>query len=398
MNVFEVMVRLKDDILHVIIGGPRIETGDVKYRRLRFGEYLCNISTTSQVLWVYSKNSSLSNFGRTNTVSLPEAYAERLKCKFTSWEISDIKYIGANWESLQKILLRRLVKTIRDYPAKYKVLWYTLPRYSLLSKLISWDRVVYDCSDYWIGQYEGSSWIDKKLKDRVYRSEFSICNNVDFAFTSSSYLKDWLNKEYGIEAEIIENGVDYINFNRKVLPNDELLKIPSPRLGFVGSMNRYKIDFSLLYEIAKTKKKWSFILIGPLAHVESDIPDFKKLIDLNNVYYLGKKDPSEIPMYMQFLDVGLLPYREADFNLGVFPLKMFEYLAVGLPVVGCGLPSTLNYANSGIYYHTYAKKENFIKACVEALEIDFDREIRKGIAKREDWRNKFEKMYYHLFD
>jgi teichuronic acid biosynthesis glycosyltransferase TuaH len=96
---------------------------------------------------------------------------------------------------------------------------------------------------------------------------------------------------------------------------------------------------------------------------------------------------------MNSLDVGLMPYREIEYNKAVFPLKFYEYLASGLPVVGCGLPSTERYTQKGIYVHTSNQLSDFSDACAEVLAGNDDTEARKEIAAEADWESKLNRIH-----
>jgi teichuronic acid biosynthesis glycosyltransferase TuaH len=383
---------MPENILHVIVGGPKLENDSIKYRRRRFAEYLCRQPSTSSVFWVYADNNE--TFGRYSFPEIPENSERYVKEKMTPVAIGDTRFLAANNEKLQQRILKPLIRLLEETTAFKKILWFSVPRYSALGSLYQWDKIVYDCSDYWVGQYETPGLINTFLRGRVHNSEKSIVRHSDILFSSSNYLNIWLEKEYQKSSHVVENGVDFSffssqnkNFSRQVT------HLSGPKLGFVGAMHSYKIDFKLLYKVAQKREDWNFVLIGPLTAQRKNIPMFEELLMLKNVYYAGAVSPEKVPDYMLSLDIGLLPYREADFNLGVFPLKFFEYLASDLTVVGCGLPSTESYKEQGVYHYSEASPDRFIQACEEALKV-MDRfpGRKQHIASQADWNNKFEKI------
>lgn len=115
-------------------------------------------------------------------------------------------------------------------------------------------------------------------------------------------------------------------------PPVKLLKVSKPRLCYIGALSDYKIDFELLYSIASKRKDWSWILIGDEREGQENTW-FSKLRQLKNVLCLGKVDYLELPLYMSGMDVGLLPTLVNDYTKSMFPMKYYEYLAAGLPVV-----------------------------------------------------------------
>ena len=76
----------------------------------------------------------------------------------------------------------------------------------------------------------------------------------------------------------------------------------------------------------------SFVLVGP------EQTDMSALRAFPNVHLLGKKSHAEVPRYVKAFDVGLVPYRLTDYTANVYPTKLNEYLAMGMPVVATDLP------------------------------------------------------------
>jgi len=136
---------------------------------------------------------------------------------------------------------------------------------------------------------------------------------------------------------LIPNGAEVEHFQQTSLSQtpvaQELQAIPRPIIGFLGSV-QYWIDFDLLRFLALARPRWSFVLIGPrgrLAPVE-------KIEKLSNVYLLGKKPYNDLPPYLKGFDVCLNPYLMDDTALNCSPLKLYEYLATGKPIVSVDMP------------------------------------------------------------
>lgn len=162
-----------------------------------------------------------------------------------------------------------------------------------------------------------------------------------------------------------------------------------PVLGFVGGLKPWKIDFLLLLDMAKKKMDWKFILIG--ATYGKMNKAFEQLEKLPNVSVLEPVALADVSIYMKEFSIGIMPYLENEYNQGVFPLKFFEYLASGLPVVGCGLPSTEHYVETGIYEHVQNKTDIFINACEKVLNnqnTNASADRRKYVAKESGWDRK----------
>jgi glycosyltransferase involved in cell wall biosynthesis len=107
-------------------------------------------------------------------------------------------------------------------------------------------------------------------------------------------------------------------------------------LGFAGHFLATKVDFNLLEDVARALPQSTLLLIGP-ATTET-APALERLARLPSVHWLGQKPYAELPRYVAAFDVGLIPYVSNAYTQSCFPLKLYEYLAAGKPVVASGLP------------------------------------------------------------
>ena len=145
------------------------------------------------------------------------------------------------------------------------------------------------------------------------------------------------------------NVVDVDHFGRAhetgLLP-DDLASIPSPRIGYIGALSDFKVDFELIHEVAKTRPDWSWVLIGDEREGQHSV-GITKLRALANVYFLGHKSYEQLPDYLRGIDVGTLPTLLNEYTQSMFPMKYFEYLAAGIRVVSTPLEFTTRH-NGGL--------------------------------------------------
>src|SRR5207248_5489186 len=97
-----------------------------------------------------------------------------------------------------------------------------------------------------------------------------------------------------------------------------------------------KLDFDLLEDVAYSVPQWTLLLIGPAAAETASA--LERLREYSNVRWLGQKPYAKLPRYVAAFDVGLIPYVANAHTRSCFPLKLFEYLAAGKPVVASGVP------------------------------------------------------------
>lgn len=111
-----------------------------------------------------------------------------------------------------------------------------------------------------------------------------------------------------------------------------------------------------------------------------------RLAALPNVHFLGGRPSTELARYPQHFDVCLMPYRMNDYSKYIFPLKLYEYLAGGRPVVSMPLPAL---AGLGDLVSVATSVEEWERTIERLLEPGNDTPARSGLrqaeAKRHDW-------------
>ena len=117
----------------------------------------------------------------------------------------------------------------------------------------------------------------------------------------------------------------------------EVADLPRPVLGFAGNFLASKVDFDLLEAIARALPRLDVAPRSDRRRPETDAV-LERLARIANVRWLGPEAVLELPRYVAAFDVGLIPYVENAYTRSCFPLKLYEYLAAGKPVVASGLP------------------------------------------------------------
>jgi glycosyltransferase involved in cell wall biosynthesis len=117
-----------------------------------------------------------------------------------------------------------------------------------------------------------------------------------------------------------------------------LAALPRPRLVFQGAVVATKLDIGLVAELAARRPQWSVVLVGPRGAGDPG-GDLSALDAAANVHLLGPRAEGELPGILRGADAGLIPYAVNDLTRSVFPMKVYEYLAAGLPVLSTPLPA-----------------------------------------------------------
>jgi len=114
--------------------------------------------------------------------------------------------------------------------------------------------------------------------------------------------------------------------------------LPRPRIVFVGAIAGTKLDIRLLIELAELRPQWSVVLVGPVG-LGDPLVDLSILGDVPNLHLLGPRCYAELPEVLRGAQAAVIPYKLNQLTASIFPMKVYEYLAAGLPVVATALPS-----------------------------------------------------------
>ena len=184
--------------------------------------------------------------------------------------------------------------------------------------------------------------------DRIDAWERRLSAEVQVVFTTSPELQV-SHRRWNYHTYFHGNVADFQHFNRALhqpfLACPEPLKaIPRPRLLFTGAIDAYKLDLPLLVTLATAHPGWSFVLVGPVGEADpsTDVAALKKC---PNVFLVGSQPYQDLPAWAAHSDLALLPLQQNGYTRHMFPMKFFEYLAAGLPVVGTAIPSLSSHSD-----------------------------------------------------
>ncbi|MCP5026676.1 MAG: glycosyltransferase family 1 protein [Actinomycetia bacterium] len=187
-------------------------------------------------------------------------------------------------------------------------------------------RVDHDLFVYW--QYDRVADIPGLwARDTALARHQRLLHGADIVTGVSTELVDECAGQ-GVAAELITNGVDLRRFETQGRVPPEL-KGRHPVIGFVGAIGP-RVDVDLVADVARARPDAAVVLIGPQ---RVDLPDLPNLLVVGSLPY------DELSDWVANFSVGLVPYRTDRFNRSSSPLKAFEYLAAGVPVVSTPLPA-----------------------------------------------------------
>jgi glycosyltransferase involved in cell wall biosynthesis len=121
-------------------------------------------------------------------------------------------------------------------------------------------------------------------------------------------------------------------------PDPAVAALPRPRIVFTGAIVAKKLDVPMLAALARARPEWSFAFVGPVGAGDPGT-DVSALSEEPNIHLLGTRAYEQLPAVLRAADAGLIPYARNALTESIFPMKVYEYLAAGLPVVATPLPA-----------------------------------------------------------
>jgi glycosyltransferase involved in cell wall biosynthesis len=287
--------------------------------------------------------------------------------------------------TVNKRLLPWLVRrAARRLGMRSPILWAYVPQAEVLIEPLRPSRVVYHCVDDMAAQkgIDGASF-------RAAEERFTA--SADLVFATSAPLAERL-ESWSDHVETMTNVADTDLFARALNggPADPAIEaLPAPRIVFTGAIVTTKLDVDLLVALARARRDWSFALVGPIGPGDPST-DVSPLRAEPNVHLLGTRRYEKLPDVLRGADAALIPYALNELTASIFPMKVYEYLAAGLPVVATPLPSLEGV--EGIV--TAAGADDTLARLEELLAGDGPdaRQARSRLAAKHSWDVRMEEI------
>ncbi|WP_159105355.1 glycosyltransferase [Rhodococcus ruber] len=220
--------------------------------------------------------------------------------------------------------------------------------------------------------------------DALLEAESSLVKKSDYVLASSIGVATHL-REMGADPQIWENVADVKKFTECASPTRDRTVV------FAGNLTPTKVDFDVLGKIAD--RGISVTLAGPVSiDGAGGGVELERLLRHKNVKYVGNLSLLDLAHLCGKSMVGLIPYEMNSYTAGVFPLKVYEYLAAGMEVVATPIASLSAAAPHGV---RIAGRNNFADEVAKALDSWSVEEARKrtAAASNHSWENRIEQAW-----
>jgi UDP-galactopyranose mutase len=246
---------------------------------------------------------------------------------------------------------------------------------------------VYDCVD----DYAEQAGDDRRKRALLTAYDRLAASRARLVFATATGLAE-RHRKNNRKTHLVGNVADFDHFapaaDRSIAVGG-VGSLDGPVVGFAGNFLANKVDFALLEAVATRRPQWTLLLIGPARDdTRSALED---LAARENVRWLGQIAYEELPRHVAAFDVATIPYLRNAYTRTCFPLKTFEYLSAGKPVVASGLPEL-----EGMEPHVMLvdDSEAFIAAVEDALPRTSASEVaaRQEIAAANTWETRTRRL------
>ncbi|MBC8014308.1 MAG: glycosyltransferase family 1 protein [Sporomusaceae bacterium] len=210
-----------------------------------------------------------------------------------------------------------------SYPQSPLIAYFTYPTHIESIQEAAVDLILFDSVDEPLGEF--ASWLPSYSK---------AVQNSNLVIASAQSLVKRAAQHTASEVHLIPNGCDYHHF--QAAQTRHAIDCPpfnrgKPIIGYIGAIAPW-LDRELINEMGRCLPGCEFVFIGPLLQQKG------MAFTSSNMHYLGPKNYADLPCYMSNFDYCLIPFKLTEMTRGVNPVKFWEYLASGHPILSTALP------------------------------------------------------------
>lgn len=268
-----------------------------------------------------------------------------------------------------------LKKILKD--TRFMVGWFYSAAFVSVLEDFDFETVVYDCMDE-LTLFKGAS-------PELLAQENTLLSAADIVYTGGKSLYE-SKKQKHHNVYCFPSSVDVPHFSSShqevILKPGDLSTIKSPIVGYYGVIDE-RIDLDLIADTAAKCPDVSFVMIGPICKIEEN-----ELPRAENIHYLGMKSYEELPQYLHYFDIAMMPFALNDATKFISPTKTLEYMAAMKPIISTKIKDVVrDYSNC---VNLINDADDFVKAIKSPLQ-NFESEYEE-ILENTSWNRTAERM------
>lgn len=271
--------------------------------------------------------------------------------------------------------------------AKQITVFKSLPLQIKLLDTIPYDTLIYD--------YIDDLSIIPYRTDEIETLHHKLIANADLTTcTAQALYEDAL--RFTKKAILVPNACDYALFHqtRTLMPTPDLAQQVSNYecvLGYYGCLEAWRLDYQLILRIAKERPAWCFVLIGQCFDGSDQC---LRNSGLSNILLWPAQPHQDLPKFIAAFDIQIIPLVINRIIQATSPIKLFEYMAAGKPILASAMPECMHYKSVTIY-HTPSE---FIEAVEQLRLIPIDSpyfEVMDREARENTWNSRVQTILEH---
>jgi glycosyltransferase involved in cell wall biosynthesis len=306
---------------------------------------------------------------------------------FTLIPYRNLWWLGTKWVATNslKFTFPPLVRIFRRYDFETPdILWFSDLAQAAILDIVRPKCVVFHVTD----DYSQFPTAPKSVST----VEHYVASRSDVIFITHPDLQGKFNA-LRKPVHFLPHGIDAQRFlKRHPLPS-EYRSIPQPRVIYLGAIAEW-MEWDILYELANRCLTFSFVFIGSMtATSQIARKKWSAIVELPNVYWLGPKNRDQVPAYLQHANIGIIPFSVGGLKQYSNPMKLYEYLASGLPVITTWPVWERLHIETALPMVTACTTQDFEKALKELIDqYDHNSDYEQAgrvFAEKHSWQRRF---------
>jgi teichuronic acid biosynthesis glycosyltransferase TuaH len=280
-------------------------------------------------------------------------------------------------------MTRRVMRSMRDLDDQSPVLWINDHSAVGLVDRIKHGRLIYDVTDDWT-----SFQVEPAVMRRISDQDRQLCQRADAVIVCSEKLQQMKREQAGERVHLIPNGVEvkhYLQVDDPASAPAEAQSWPQPVFMYTGTVHPQRLDVELTLQIATRMTRGTIVLLGPQL---LSVADRQRLLATGRVVLKDAVAYRDLPAWMSAAKAFVVPHLRSEFVESLNPIKLWEYLAAGKPIVSSDVPGFREQSEVVRIARSAVEFSSMMEAALEEGEALKDR--RRAIAAENAWEQRID--------